>query len=223
VTGLEPGSFGLILAVTAAALLVMQGLTFAVALKAGKHSVVDTAWGIGIALAALTAFGTSAGHGQAERRYLLLTASVLWGLRLAGYVGWRNHGKPEDPRYKDMLNQAPGSKNLYALRKVYLLQAAILWLATVPVQAGMAYFGDFCMWWGLFAISYGSWQELPALVAPLLMTFILTRGTGASMTDRRMKASRPGYVDYIERTSGFIPLPPKRRRRAAGPAQPGRG
>jgi steroid 5-alpha reductase family enzyme len=42
------------------------------------------------------------------------------------------------------------------------------------------------------------------------MTFILTRGTGARMTDRRMRASRPGYADYIARTSGFIPLPPKR-------------
>jgi steroid 5-alpha reductase family enzyme len=277
VTGLEPGSFGLILAVTAAALLVLQGLTFAVALTVKKNSVVDTAWGIGIALAAVTAFGTSLGHGQAERRYLLLAASVLWGLRLAGYVGWRNHGQPEDPRYQDMLDKAKGNKNLYALRKVYLLQAAILWLATVPVQAGMGeraaagplaiggavlfavgfffesvgdwqlyrfkadpahkgqimdrglwhytrhpnYFGDFCMWWGLFAISYGSWEELPALVAPLLMTFILTRGTGASLTDRRMKASRPGYLDYVERTSGFIPLPPKRR--AAAPVPEGRG
>jgi steroid 5-alpha reductase family enzyme len=85
------------------------------------------------------------------------------------------------------------------------------------------YFGDFCMWWGLFAISYGSWQELPALVAPLLMTIILTRGTGAAMTDRRMKASRPGYADYVDRTSGFIPLPPKRRSRAAASVPPGRG
>ena len=82
------------------------------------------------------------------------------------------------------------------------------------------YFGDFCMWWGLFAISYGSWQELPALVAPLLMTFILTRGTGASMTDRRMKASRPGYADYVERTSGFIPLPPNGRRNGVPQPQP---
>jgi steroid 5-alpha reductase family enzyme len=176
-----------------------------------------------------------------------------------------------------MLAKAKGNRNLYALRMIYLLQAAILWLATVPVQAGMLerapagplaiagavlfavgfffesvgdwqlyrfkadpankgqvmdrglwhytrhpnYFGDFCMWWGLFAISYGSWQELPALVAPLLMTFILTRGTGAAMTDRRMKASRPGYAEYVERTSGFIPLPPKRR--AAGAVPPGRG
>jgi steroid 5-alpha reductase family enzyme len=281
VTGLAPGPFGLTLLVTAAALLVLQGLTFALAIRIKKHSVVDTAWGIGIALAALTAFLTSIDHGQAERRYLLLAASLLWGMRLAGYVGWRNHGQPEDPRYRDMLAQAKGNKNLYALRKIYLLQAAILWLATVPVQAGMLeraaagplaitgavlfavgfffestgdwqlyrfkadpahkgqvmdrglwhytrhpnYFGDFCMWWGLFAISAGSWQELPALVAPLLMTFILTRGTGASMTDRRMKASRPGYADYIARTSGFIPLPPKRaaKRRAAGAAPPEKG
>ena len=271
-TGLEPGPFGLTLLVTAAALLLLMGVTFAVALRAGKHSVVDTAWGIGIALAALTAFLTSAGHGQTERRYLLLGASILWGLRLAGYIGWRNHGRPEDPRYRDMLARARGNRNLYALRMIYLLQAAILWLATVPVQAGLLerapwdpagplavagavlfatgffaetvgdwqlarfkagpgrqgqvmdrglwrytrhpnYFGDFCMWWGLFGLSIGSWQELPAIVAPLLMTFILTRGTGARMTDRRMTASRPGYAGYVARTSGFIPLPPRRPRK----------
>ena len=270
----------LVLLVTAAALLALQGVTFAVALRAGKHSVVDTAWGIGIALAALAAFLTSIGHGDPGRRALLLAASALWGLRLAVYVGWRNHGKPEDPRYADMLDKASGSKNLYALRMVYLLQAAILWLATVPVQLGMLekarvgpvavagavlfaigfafesigdwqlarfkanparqgqimdrglwrytrhpnYFGDFCMWWGLFAISAGSWRELPALAGPLLMSFILTRGTGARMTDTRMTASRPQYADYVARTSGFIPLPPKRapKRHAVAAAPRGR-
>jgi steroid 5-alpha reductase family enzyme len=263
------------LLVTAAALLVMQGVTFAVAVKAGKHSVADTAWGIGIALAALAAFLTSLGHGDATRRALLLAASALWGVRLAVYVGRRNHGKPEDPRYADMLDKASGNKNLYALRQIYLLQAAVLWLATVPVQLGMLerapagplavagavlfaaglffesvgdwqlarfkarrtqdgqvmdrglwrytrhpnYFGDFCMWWGLFAISVGSWRELPAVAGPLLMTFILIRGTGARMTDRRMLASRPQYADYVARTSGFIPLPPKRRAAGAAPRE----
>ena len=249
------------------------------ALKVGKHSVVDTAWGIGIALAALVAFLVSLGHGDTTRRALLLAASVLWGLRLAAYVGWRNHGKPEDPRYAEMLARAQGNQNLYALRMVYLLQAAILWLATVPVQLGMLegpvgplavagvvlfavgfafesvgdwqlarfkanpahqgqimdrglwrytrhpnYFGDFCMWWGLFGISAGSWRELPALAGPLLMSVILTRGTGARMTDRRMTASRPQYANYVARTSGFIPLPPKRapKRSAAAATPPGR-
>ena len=263
----------LVLLITAAALLALQGVTFVVALKVGRHSVVDTAWGIGIALAALAAFLTSFGHGDPTRRALLLAASAVWGLRLAAYVGRRNHGKPEDPRYADMLR---GKTNLYALRMVYLLQAAILWLATVPVQLGMLerspagplavigtvlfvagfafesvgdwqlarfkasagpgqimdrglwrytrhpnYFGDFCMWWGLFGISVGSWHELPALVGPLLMSFILIRGTGARMTDRRMTASRPRYADYVTRTSGFIPRPPKRApQRSAAAATP---
>ena len=264
-----------VLLVTAATLLVLQGVTFLVALRVGKHSVVDTAWGIGIALTALAAFLTSLGHGDTTRRALLLAASVLWGLRLAAYVGWRNHGRPEDPRYADLLR---GQNNLYALRMIYLLQAAILWLATVPVQLGMLqgpvgplavvgvalfavgfvfesvgdwqlarfkasaadgqildrglwrytrhpnYFGDFCMWWGLFGISLGSWRELPAIAGPLLMTFILTRGTGARMTDRRMTARRPQYADYVARTSGFIPLPPRRapKRRAAAATPPER-
>jgi steroid 5-alpha reductase family enzyme len=268
----------IVLLSTAGALLVLQGVTFAVALTAGRHSVADTAWGIGIALAALTAFLvsgwlTTGGHGDPDRRALVLAASALWGLRLAAYVGWRNHGQPEDPRYADMLR---GRTNLYALRMVYLLQAAILWLATAPVQLGMLerapvgplavagavlfgvgfffesvgdwqlarfkasaadgqildrglwrytrhpnYFGDFCMWWGLFGISLGSWRELPAIAGPLLMTVILTRGTGARMTDRRMTASRPQYADYVARTSGFFPLPPRRapKRRAAAAAR----
>ena len=70
------------------------------------------------------------------------------------------------------------------------------------------YFGDFCMWWGLFVISLGSWVELLFVFAPLLMTYILIRGTGQRMTDRRMTASRPQYADYVARTSGFVPLPP---------------
>lgn len=254
-------------AVTAAALLAMQGVTYAFALKTGKHSVVDTAWGVGIALAAVVSLLASIGHGQPERRYLLLGFSVAWGLRLAVYVAWRNHGKPEDPRYRDLLSRAKGNRNLYPLRVIYLPQAMILWLATVPVQAGMLeqapntplavvgallwvvgfafesvgdwqlarfkadpanqgqimdrglwrytrhpnYFGDFCMWWGLFLVSLGSWAGLATIVGPLLMTVILTRGTGQRMTDRRMTASRPQYADYIARTSGFIPLPPRRR------------
>ncbi len=36
-----------------------------------------------------------------------------------------------------------------------------------------------------------------------------TRGSGKGLTERRM-ADRPQYADYVARTSGFIPLPPKR-------------
>jgi steroid 5-alpha reductase family enzyme len=71
------------------------------------------------------------------------------------------------------------------------------------------YFGDFCMWWGLFLISVGSWLAVLTIVGPLLMTFLLTRGSGKALTERRM-AERPQYAAYVARTSGFFPLPPKR-------------
>ena len=63
-SGIPAVPFGLTLITTAAALLVMMAVTFAVALKAGRHSVVDTAWGLGIALAAVVSLLASAGHGQ---------------------------------------------------------------------------------------------------------------------------------------------------------------
>jgi steroid 5-alpha reductase family enzyme len=280
VSGIPLGPFGLTLLATAVALAVMMAITFAVALKAGRHSVVDSAWGIGIALTAVVSLLASAGHGQPARRYLLLAAAVIWGLRLSGYVTWRNHGQGEDPRYRDLLNKAKGNRNLYALRSIYLIQALTLWLACLPIQAGMLerapvgavtvvggvlwlggfvfesvgdwqlarfkadpanrgqimnrglwqytrhpnYFGDFCMWWGLFLIALGSVAELPTAIGPLLMTFLLIRGTGGRMTDRRMAATRPQYADYAARTSGFFPLPPRRSRLGRRPrrAAPGR-
>ncbi len=137
VSGLPLGPFGLTLLITAASLLGLMAVTFGVALVVGRHSVVDTTWGLGIALAAVVSLLVSAGHGQPGRRYLLLAAAVLWGLRLSGYVTWRNRGQGEDPRYRDLLAKARGNPNLYALRSIYLLQAVTLWLACLPVQAGM--------------------------------------------------------------------------------------
>jgi steroid 5-alpha reductase family enzyme len=78
-----------------------------------------------------------------------------------------------------------------------------------------------CAYWdGQRDLNGAQQARTPALAGPLLMTFILTRGTGARMTDRRMTASRPQYADYVARTSGFIPLPPKRAPSAAA-ATPG--
>ena len=70
------------------------------------------------------------------------------------------------------------------------------------------YFGDACMWWGLFVMSIGSWLGLVAVISPVLMTYVLVRGTGARLTGQRM-ADRPGYAEYMARTSGFLPLPPR--------------
>ena len=40
------------------------------------------------------------------------------------------------------------------------------------------------------------------------MTFLLTRVSGRDMLERDM-GRRKNYREYIERTSGFFPMPPK--------------
>ncbi len=73
------------------------------------------------------------------------------------------------------------------------------------------YFGDATMWWGLGLIGVGAGvSALWCLLGPALDTFTLTRVSGKPMLERDIEQRRPGYRDYIERTSGFVPLPPKR-------------
>lgn len=71
------------------------------------------------------------------------------------------------------------------------------------------YFGDACTWWGLWLIaaetSLGRWS----IIGPILITWLLTRLSGVPMLERGLRKSKPGYEDYVRRTSGFIPLPPK--------------
>jgi steroid 5-alpha reductase family enzyme len=73
------------------------------------------------------------------------------------------------------------------------------------------YFGDACVWWGLWLIAAQQWQGAITVLSPVLMTWTLTRKTGKPLLEQGMAERRPGYRDYVERTSGFVPLPPRRR------------
>jgi steroid 5-alpha reductase family enzyme len=42
------------------------------------------------------------------------------------------------------------------------------------------------------------------------MTFLLRRVSGVSLLEKSLKETRPGYKDYIETTSSFIPWWPKK-------------
>jgi steroid 5-alpha reductase family enzyme len=44
------------------------------------------------------------------------------------------------------------------------------------------------------------------------MTFLLLRVSGVALLERDIHERRPAYRDYIERTSAFVPWPPRRRR-----------
>jgi steroid 5-alpha reductase family enzyme len=68
------------------------------------------------------------------------------------------------------------------------------------------YFGDFLVWWGLYvlALAAGAWWTM---VGPLVMSVLLMRVSGVTLLEQGMK-SRPGYEDYVRRTSTFFPRPP---------------
>lgn len=72
------------------------------------------------------------------------------------------------------------------------------------------YFGDACVWWGLSLIAFDRWPGILTIASPLLMTWLLAKGTGKPLLEKDLSSRRPGYAEYVERTSGFIPMPPKR-------------
>lgn len=71
------------------------------------------------------------------------------------------------------------------------------------------YFGDACVWWGLWLLA-ASTGALWTVIGPILMTILLVRVSGKGLLERTIGERRPGYAAYVKRTSGFFPLPPKR-------------
>jgi steroid 5-alpha reductase family enzyme len=73
------------------------------------------------------------------------------------------------------------------------------------------YFGDACLWWGIWlaAAEAGPWVALVSAIGPVFLTFTLTRWSGKPLLEKDMAARRPGYAEYVRRTSGFVPWWPK--------------
>jgi steroid 5-alpha reductase family enzyme len=263
-------TLGLLAGAAAATVVVVFAVTLGVARAVGRHSVVDVSWGLGFVAVAGVAFAVTGvlGAGDAVVRTTVLALVAVWGLRLAIHIARRNHGKGEDPRYAEMLgdDHPPGAVTAYVVRKVYLPQAGVMLVVSLPVLAAMVrdatvlplvvagaviwlvgfafetvgdaqlaafkaepategtvldtglwrytrhpnYFGDACVWWGVFVVSAGHPLAVAGVVGPLLMTYLLVSVTGMELTERAM-SGRAGYAEYVRRTSGFLPLPPDSR------------
>ena len=71
------------------------------------------------------------------------------------------------------------------------------------------YFGDSSVWWGIWLVAASAWPGVLTVLSPVAMTYFLVFATGARLLERHM-AQRPGYAAYQERTSYFLPRPPRR-------------
>lgn len=74
------------------------------------------------------------------------------------------------------------------------------------------YFGDACLWWGIWVASTAAgWQvALAGLPGLFFLTFTLVKWSGAPMTEQAM-AEKYGaaFADYVRRTPAFLPGMPK--------------
>lgn len=256
------------LAVTGAAELAVFLVTFAVSRLVGRWNVVDVTWGASLVVVALVSFAWSAQvhHGNLLRRVLVLALTAVWGLRLAGYIARRSRGHGEDPRYAAIVAKAKGNPVLHAFGVIFLAQAFLSWVVSLPVQMAMYlrsstgpltwvgvavwaiglffeatgdaqmaafrrdpanrgrvmdrglwrytrhpnYFGDACVWAGLYLIAAQRWPGATTIISPFVMVYFLYFKSGKGLLERNLADSRPGYRDYMQRTSGFLPLPPRR-------------
>jgi steroid 5-alpha reductase family enzyme len=229
-------------------------------------SVADIAWGMVFVAIAWTALAV--GDGYEERSLLIAVLVTIWGVRLSAYIWWRHDG--EDKRYVAMRERQGASFPLRSLLTVFLLQSAIAWVVSAPVQAAAAdptpaslgalavigaavtlfgtafeaisdfqlsrflaaksegrvdgvmdkglwrysrhpnYFGNATLWFGIWLIALETGSAWWSVIGPIVMTFFLLRVSGVALTEKTIAKRRPGYAEYMERTSAFVPLPPRR-------------
>lgn len=131
---------GGVLLATAAFAFGAMFVLWLVSLARRNASIVDVWWGPGFAAIAWLAFALAPERGA--RAVLLLAMATLWGLRLGGYLLWRNWGRGEDPRYARMRRHHGARFPVVSLATVFALQGALQWLISLPLQVTPSWPGD---------------------------------------------------------------------------------
>jgi steroid 5-alpha reductase family enzyme len=241
--------------------------SWAIGRRVGRYNVVDVTWGLAFVAIAVTSLAWARSHEAVAtgRQWLVLALVAIWGVRLAAYIAVRSRGHGEDPRYDAMLRRATGSRDTYALTRIFLLQAVVAWFVSLPVQVAMFersglgpiavvgtvlwaigvffeavgdaqlaafkrdpanrgqvmdrglwrytrhpnYFGEACLWTGLYLVAAQQWVGAVTVLSPAAMTYFVAAKTGKPMLEKQLTDTKPGYADYVRRTSGFFPLPPR--------------
>ena len=73
-------------------ILGMMALLWLLSLALKDSSIVDIFWGAGFVVSGWVYF-TLTPNDYLPRKVILMAIVTLWGLRLTGYIGWRNIGK----------------------------------------------------------------------------------------------------------------------------------
>jgi len=66
------------------------------------------------------------------------------------------------------------------------------------------YFGDATVWCGFALICVAAGSFIP-LSGSILMIALIIKVSGVALLEKKLKVSKPGYQDYIRKTSAFFP------------------
>lgn len=150
----------------------------------------------------------------------LLQGSLMWFIALPVQIA-QGARQPEALGWLDLLGatvwacglafEAIGDRQLARFKADPANRGRILDTGLWRYTRHPNYFGDALLWWGLWLVSASTPGALWTLPCPLLMTLLLVRVSGVHLLEATM-AQRPGYAEYMRRTSAFLPRPPRRER-----------
>jgi len=117
------------------ALLVILGLMsllWIISIIIKNVSIVDLFWGLGFVISNVFYFISTEGVGP--RKLIVLILVTVWGLRLSGYLSWRNIGKGEDFRYRQFRSTYGEDRYWWiSFFQTFLLQGLLMWLISAPL------------------------------------------------------------------------------------------
>lgn len=127
---ISPLLFGL------ATALLLAAAGWIVSLFRKDVSIVDSLWSL-LFLALSLAYMVTA-EATTLRSQIVFTLVLVWSLRLAAYITWRNRGKPEDARYAAMRQKHGPRFDFKSLYIVFLLQGFIAWIVAMSLYAAIS-------------------------------------------------------------------------------------
>ncbi len=147
-------------------------------------AIIDIAWGLGFVLVAWLSALLSENDGI--NRWLLPLLITIWGIRLSGYLYWRNHGKPEDKRYRAMREPRGPAFRYSSLWIVFIPQGLLILLVSLPVQLGVfhatggwhpLHFLGIILWHvGMYFETVGDYQLACFLADPASVGQVMNKG-----------------------------------------------
>jgi steroid 5-alpha reductase family enzyme len=73
------------------------------------------------------------------------------------------------------------------------------------------YFGDATQWWAYYLIAASASGGFWTIFSPIIMTLFLLRVSGVTLLEKTLTTTKPGYKEYVESTSAFIPWFPRKK------------